>query len=153
MSTSTVIDKVLHDVEVESYKVKKQESLTLEERTNKFLDAILTLGEAIEERTGKLNRFSEKFEELTWFNEVDEEFLMQINKLIASSRDLHLFLIKDYISLEKSCRQAAVLKRELKDYKVALDTFKEMFLDLEIIFFNLRNDSEFNEITKSLCDL
>lgn len=128
---------------------EKKESAFDEHKINRLLDKILELKKKFTDKTNKINSVVEKIEEITWFNNLDDDTLMPINDLISSIRDLHSSLLRQYISLN-ILRSKGIAKEEIKKLKVAIDDLKDVAADLESRFFFLPNISDFQETTKEL---
>ncbi len=131
-----------------SFKEKK-ESVFDEPKINKLLDKILDFKKKFTDKANKINSLVQKIEELTWFNNLDNDSLMSINDLISSIRDLHSSLLRQYISLH-FLRSKGIAKEEIKQFKAAIDDLKDVAADLESRFFFLPNISDFQETTKEL---
>lgn len=142
------IAETFEKVRAFSFKEKK-ESVFTETKINKLLDKILEFKKNFAEKTNKINSLVEKIEEITWFNNVDNETLMSINDLISSIRDLHSSLLRQYISLG-FLRSKGIAKDEIKRFKASIDDLKDVAADLESRFFFLPNISDFQETTKEL---
>lgn len=128
---------------------EKQESLFNEEKINKFLDKILEFKRVFTSKTEKINSLVEGIEQITWFNDLDNDSLILINDLISSIRDLRSSLLRQYVSLN-FIRAKGIAKDEIKNFKTAIDDLKEVASDLESTFFFLPNIAEFKETTKEL---
>ncbi len=128
---------------------EKKESVFDEPRINMLIDKILEFKKTFTEKTNKINSLVEKIEEITWFNNLDNDTLLSINDLISSIRDLHSSLLRQYISLN-FLRSKGIAKQEIKKFKTAIDDLKDVAADLESRFFFLPNISNFQEITKEL---
>lgn len=121
-----------------------------EQAINIFLDNILKLKSLLGDKTAKLNILNENLERLTWIDDtIDEECLKMLNDLIAGSKDLHSSLIRTYVRLN-FFRQKGIAKEEIKQYKLAIDDLKEIYTDLESVFFFLPQMPEFKEISKEI---
>lgn len=131
-----------------SYSEKKN-PISENEVNNVLLDAILEFKESIKKKTLKIYEINERIERLTWFTDLNDECLMLMNDLIASSKDLHSTLIRQYISME-ILRKKGIAKVEIKDFKNSTDELKEVFEDLESVFFFLPELPGFVETTKQL---
>lgn len=142
------IAETFEKVRALSFKEKK-ESVFDEAKINKLLDKILEFKKKFAEKTNKINSLVEKIEEITWFNNVDNDTLMSINDLISSIRDLHSSLLRQYISLN-FLRSKGIAKEEIKSFKSSIDDLKDVAADLESRFFFLPNISGFQETTKEL---
>jgi hypothetical protein len=131
-----------------SFKEKK-ESVFDEAKINDLLDKILNFKKKFSDKTHKINSLVEKIEEITWFNNLDNDNLMLINDLISSIRDLYSSLLRQYISLS-FLRSKGIAKEEIKRFKASIDDLKDVAADLESRFFFLPNISGFQETTKEL---
>jgi uncharacterized coiled-coil DUF342 family protein len=128
---------------------EKRESLFDESKINNLLDKILDFKKKFTDKTNKINSLVEKIEEITWFNNLDNDTLMSINDLISSIRDLHSSLLRQYISLN-FLRSKGIAKEEIKGFKASIDDLKDVATGLESRFFFLPNISGFQETTKEL---
>lgn len=128
---------------------EKQSPLFDEEQVNGFLDAILDFKKGLSEKTRNIYDFNERIEKLTWFDDLDEECLMVANDLISAAKDLSSSLIRQYVSMN-FLRSRGIAKDEIKDFKNAIDEFKEIYTDLESVLFFLPEMPDFIETTKEL---
>lgn len=128
---------------------EKKESAFDEVKINRLLDAILELKKIYTDKTITINSLVEKIEQITWFNDVDNDSLMKINDLISSIRDLHSSFLRQYISLNLF-RSKGIAKEEIKNFKASVDDLKDIASDLESRFFFLPNIDGFQETTKEL---
>jgi len=128
---------------------EKKESAFDEVKINKLLDKILEFKRVFTDKTNKINSIVEKIEQITWFNNLDNDSLMSINDLISSIRDLHSSLLRQCISL-KLIRSKGIAKEEIKKFKASIDDLKDGAADLESRFFFLPNITDFQETTKEL---
>ncbi len=142
------ISEIFGDVRKFSFEVKK-EYVFDEVKINNLLDKILEFKRVFNDRTNKINSLVEKIEQITWFNNLDNDSLMSINDLISSLRDLHSTFLRQYISLNY-IRSKGIAKEEIKNFKAALDDLKDVAADLDSIFFFLPNINDFQETTKEL---
>lgn len=142
------IAETFEKVRVLSFKEKK-ECIFDETQINNLLDKILDFKKRFTEKTNRINSLVEKIEEITWFNEIDNENLMSINDLISSIRDLHSSLLRQYISLG-FLRSKGIAKEEIKSFKASIDDLKDIAADLESRFFFLPKITSFQETTKEL---
>lgn len=131
-----------------SFQEKKDSSFD-ENRINNFLDSILTFKELLSQKTEKINSIILRIEKITWYNDVDEEGLKTINDIIALARDWHYALVRHYVAMN-TLRKKGIAKQEIKTFKLAVDDLKEIYTDLEFVFFQVPNMASFNEITKQL---
>ena len=128
---------------------EKKESVFDETKINKLLDKILEFKKAFNDKTSKIISLVEKIEQITWFNNLDNDSLMSINDLISSIRDLHSSLLRQYISLN-FIRSKGIAKEEIKKFKASIDDLRDVAADLESRFFFLPNIIDFQETTKEL---
>jgi len=128
---------------------EKKESVFDEAKINKLLDKILEFKRMFTEKIHKTNSLVEKIEQITWFNNLDDDSLMSVNDLISSIRDLHSSLLRQYISLN-FLRSKGITKEEIKKFKASIDDLKDVAADLDSRFFFLPNITDFQETTKEL---
>ncbi len=148
LSYKSRISQTFENVRKLSFKEKK-ESLFDEVKINKLLDKILEFKRMFTDKANKINSLVEKIEQITWFNNLDDDTLMSINDLISSIRDLHSSLLRQYISLN-FLRTKGIAKEEIKIFKASIDDLKDVAADLESRFFFLPNITDFQETTKEL---
>lgn len=128
---------------------EKQSPLFNEEQINGFLDAVLDFKKVLSEKTQNIYDFNDRIEKLTWFDDLDEECLKVANDLISAAKDLSSSLIRQYVSMN-FIRSRGIAKNEIKDFKNAIDEFKEIYSDLESVLFFLPEMPDFVETTKEL---
>lgn len=129
--------------------IEKKSSFLDEHKINALLDAIIDFKKILTEKTDKLQLINEVLESITWYDDLDEDCLMKINDLIAISKDLHSSLIRQYVSMN-IFRTKGIAKEEIKNFKISIDNLKEIYTDLESVFFFLPEIPEFIETTKQL---
>lgn len=143
------VSKVLDEVKTTSFS-ERREIKSEEEIINSFLDKIIDFKKNVATRTQKIEDISEKMETISWINEkMDDETLKDLNNLIVLAKDLHKTLIIHYVSFTP-LRKNGIAKEETANFKNALDTFKEVYSDIESTFFSLPNNKDFVEITKRI---
>lgn len=128
---------------------EKRQTISAEEETNKFLDRILDLQKILNEKSLKIEDINQRLEALTWLNDIDENCLMSLNDLIASARDLHSILIRQYVNLNY-IRSKGIVKDSAKRFKAAIDDLKDIVADIESVFFFLPKIPDFIETTRQL---
>jgi len=151
MECATLKDKintVNNEVKETSFKAKT--NIKSEEEINQFLDGINSVRGILNDKIERLNNIVIKVESISWADNIDDECLRILNELIASSRDLHSVLIKDYVRYLNPLKLRGICNSEIKNYKLALDSFKEVYSDIESVFFFLPKDSEFVALTTRL---
>lgn len=140
------IRKTVSDVRAVSFDEKKS-PLNSEERINVLLDSIIEFQSLLEKKTVRINDINQKLEDVTWFNNLDEECLKLVNDIISLGKDLHSSLARQYAKMGK-LRNEGIAKKEIKALKWAMNDLKENVEDLDSIFFYLPNDPSFVETTK-----
>ena len=129
---------------------EKNDPLLEEKNMNKFLDAILDFKSMLSKKTKKLNKLNVNIEKLTWINDgLDKGCLKALNDLISSAKDLRSSLVRQYVNMD-SIRSSGIAKDEIKDFKYSIDELREIYSDLESVYFFLPNIPEFKETTKEL---
>jgi hypothetical protein len=124
-------------------------NITASAEHNCFLDAINDFKEELKSKTIDIYEINSGIERITWFNDLDEEFMMILNDIISSAKDLKSTLKRQYISLS-FVRKDGVAKQETKNFKNAIDELKESYEDLESVLFFLPQMPEFKKTTKKL---
>jgi len=142
------LSRFIERVKTASFEEKK-DLQTEEEVINTFLDRILEFKKLLKASTEKLNGISTELEGLTWFQNPDDEILSQLNTLIVLCKDLRSTLVKKYVSFN-SLRSTGVARAEIVDYKLAIDLFIESYSDIELAFFILPRNKEFQDVNRKL---
>ncbi len=101
------------------------------------------------DKTNNIISLVDKIEQITWFNNLDNDSLMLINDLISSIRDLHSSLLRQYISLNFLCSKG-IAKEEIKKFKASIDDLRDVAANLESRFFFLAKYRRFSRTTKEL---
>lgn len=148
LSIISEIQKTFIAVRNASFK-EKRAALMQEDGINQLLDSILEFKNRLKQKTNSLQDIIEGLEKLTWFNDLDEECYMKLNDLISLAKDLRGTLIRQYINLN-IIREKDVAKEEIEAFKNTIDDLKEVYEDLESVFFFLPNMPDFQETTKRL---
>ncbi len=120
-----------------------------QEKMNAFLDAILDFKNSINAKTEKVFLLIDSIDKITWYNDLDDECVRMINDLISAIKDLRSSFVRQYVSMS-FLRQRGIAKEEIKTFKSAIDELKEVYQDLESVFFFLPEIPEFKETTKLL---
>jgi len=146
ITNKAVIENTFSTLREFSFNEKKVSS---NEINNKFLDAILDFKNEMTSKTDLLYSINEKIESITWQTDLDKECLMLLNDTISLAKDAHDSLIRQYVGLE-ALRKKSIAKTEITDFKNAIDELKEIYTDLEAVFFFLPEMPDFVETTKEL---
>lgn len=128
---------------------EKHSPLLQEKEINILLDTIIDLKKLLTDKSQSICDINNRMEKLTWFDNIDNECLMLINDLISTAKDLRSTLIRQYVSMNV-LRSKGIAKEEIKEFKNALDDLKEVYEDLESVFFYLPQMPDFVETTKRL---
>ena len=134
---------------VRNFSFEEKKAFLNEEKVNALLDSILEFKKIFNKKTETINSINIKIEKLTWYNDIDKESLLLLNDLIASIKDAHSTLIKQYVSLTY-IRSKGIAKEEISKFKNAINDLKESYQDLESVFFFLPGIPDFKETTKQL---
>lgn len=134
---------------VRDFSYKEKSSKLDEAKINGFLDAINDFKKNLSEKTLRIYSLNDKMEEITWYNDLDEDCLMLLNDLISSSRELHSSLVRHYVSFNV-LRKKRIALSEIREFKNSIDELRETYQDLNSVFFFLPKDSEFIETTKEI---
>lgn len=145
----TVIQKTFDTLSDISLKEKKK-ALSENERNNVFLDKILDFKKVLNKRVNLLDNLIEQIETITWYNDFTDEDLIKISTIIDLAIILEILWKKEYAIINKEIKSKNIAKKEIIDFKNALDDFREIYKDLSHIVFKLSKDSEFNNLTEML---
>lgn len=126
---------------------EKKNALHSEQIVNTFLDKILELKRILDKKTQNITKLNTQLEELTWFSDLDDEYLMKINEIISLCNDLHSSLLKYYVGLNPFIKKG-IAKAEIKELKEVIADLKEITQDVESRFFFLPQSPLFTETTK-----
>lgn len=128
---------------------EKKEAYCNESKTNQLLDQILELKRLYVQKTERIEILIEKMEQITWYDQLDQESLLLVNDLISTVRDLHNSLRRQFKSVE-SLLIKGIAENEISNFKNAVDDLNDVANDLESRFFYLSKNEEFIQITKEL---
>jgi ABC-type transporter Mla subunit MlaD len=128
---------------------EKNSPLNSEERINTFLDSINEFKDILKDKTQKINKINTRLQEITWFNNLDDDCLRLLNDIISAGKDLHSSLVRQYAKMG-NLRKKGIAKEEIRFLKLAIDDLKEAIEDLDSVFFYLPNSPNFIETTRLL---
>lgn len=154
MDCVSVKDKI-ERVSKEVFEYTKEQELTSKEKqfaVDSLLDKILGFQERIKEKSKRVEFINSKFEEFTWFVDMDDECLGLMKSLLDTAREYHRALILYYVNRSWAIKKN-IARESMKELKINIDDLKERIQDLDEIFFVLKEDVEFNNITKNLENL
>lgn len=124
-----------------------------EETLNAFLDSINSLKRELSLKTDIINSIIPKLEELTWFNNPNEETLKQVNELIALIKDLYTIYNKKFINYSNTLKKGEIATAEIEAFECCLHDLAEIGDDLENVFFTFPQDKEFQTLNQQLSAL
>jgi FtsZ-binding cell division protein ZapB len=149
-TTKTTIENTLFEVSELS---KPQNTKALKQiEIDSFLDKVLDFHKHIQSKTNKINHLNQEYQKLTWFDNIDDECLQLIDKMLVASNKLHHDLLQYFDNL-KWATNKGIATIVLDDFKTAIDDLKEYNEDLYSIFFELRTDADFINTTAKLENL
>jgi len=154
MDCVSVKDKIERvSKEVSGY-TQEQELTTKEKQfaVDSLLDKILEFQGRIKEKSTRVAFINSKFEEFTWFVDMDDECLGLMRNLLDTALKYHKALIKYYVDCSWAIRKG-IAREAIQEFKNNIDDLKERIHDLDEIFFVLKDDVDFNDITKKLENL
>ncbi|MDX9847416.1 MAG: hypothetical protein RBT74_10590 [Tenuifilaceae bacterium] len=128
---------------------EKKSPLNSDERINVLLDSINGFKDLLKSKTQKINNINIRLQEITWFNNLDDDCLRLLNDIISAGKDLHSSLIRQYVKMG-SLRKKGIAKEEIRSLKLAIDDLGEAIEDLDSVFFYLPNSPNFIETTRLL---
>ena len=152
MTNTEVLERTYTEIRDEAYKQKTRPILSENEVNNIFLDTIISFKEKLVSCTGTITKCSEKLERLSWLNGINEEDLKKISDIISQTFSLHRALVKSFVNMG-TIRKKGIAKTEIKNFKLEIDTLKEITEDLDMTFFQLPLVSGFKETTAELHSL
>lgn len=154
MDCVSVKDKI-ERVSKEVFECTHEQELTSKEKqfaVDSLLDKILEFQGRIKEKSDKVAFLNLKLEEFTWFVDLDEECLGLMKSLLNTARKYHRALMMYYVDRSWAIKKS--IARELMlEFKCSIDDLKEHIHDLDEIFFVLKEDVDYNDITKKLENL
>ena len=154
MECVSVKDKI-EKVSKEVFGYTQEQELTSKEKqfaVDSLLDKILGFQGRINEKSERVAFINSKFEEFTWFVDMDEECLDLMKDLLNTAHEYHRALVKYYVDRAWAIRKD-IAREAMRNFKNNIDDLKERIQDLNEIFFVLKDDVEFNDITKKLENL
>lgn len=143
--------ETLVDIRTKVDKILKEESKTItrlseQEIIDEFLDSINSLKRILRKSTKALRSADEFMSSITWLDDSETNDDKELAEIIDGGLAAHRILIMNYVKMRRTLWQDNVAKKELADFKDAIDDFEETLFELNQIFFELRKDEEFNEL-------
>lgn len=154
MDCVSVKDKI-ERISKEVFEYTHEQELTSKEKqfaVDSLLDKILGFQKRIKEKSDRVEFINSKFEEFTWFVDMDEECLGLMKTLLDTAREYHRALVKYYVDRSWAIKKG-IAREVMHEFKTNIDDLKERIQDLDEIFFILKDDADFNDITKKLENL
>jgi len=124
--------------------------LSEQDKINKFLDSINNIKKKVSQQTERIEELDRLFSELTWLDLQNPEEEKLLREVIEKAKSFHFKSIRDFAEMKKGLWQDKIARMEITNFKEALDDFEDSVFEVEHIFFILRKDDEFNELTNSL---
>ncbi|MGB0166643.1 MAG: hypothetical protein ACPF8V_07285 [Luteibaculum sp.] len=121
-----------------------------EDRLNKLLDALGVITGRIDDTCDQLEKFIDQLEELTRSSageEITEEALKEVNKLIGICNTLTVNLSKDF---SRPSKIRKTIPAAYKKYRALVDDFSEVVEDVRIVFFESSKNEELQFWTKKI---
>ena len=145
------MSETLVDIRTKVDKILKEESksitrLSEQEIIDEFLDSINSLKRILRKSTKALRSADESLSSITWLDDSETKNDKELAEIIDGGLAGHRILIMNYVKMRRTLWQDNVAKKELADFKDAIDDFEETLFELNQIFFELRKDEEFNEL-------
>lgn len=116
---------------------------------DRFLDSINTLKKALRTGTKELRKADELISKVTWIDGIEQDE-SELKKLIDNSLEGHHIIIMNYAKMRREIWHVNVARKEISEFKEALDDFEESLFELNQIFFELRKDEEFNQAVRNI---
>lgn len=129
-----------------------QQKNIAQQKLDSMLDKIAEFNKSIQNKTDIINKINDRFEQLSWFDNIDDDGLKMIRKTIDFSVKVHYKLIKYYVKYGWTIRKQ-ISTEVMRDFKNALDNMKEHNEDLEDLFFVLPNDPEMKSLAEELAEV
>ena len=145
------MSETLVDIRTKVDKILKEESksitrLSEQEIIDEFLDSINSLKRILRKSTKALRSADESLSSITWLDDSETKNDKELAEIIDGGLAGHRILIMSYVKMRRTLWQDNVAKKELADFKDAIDDFEATLFELNQIFFELRKDEEFNEL-------
>ena len=145
------MSETLVDIRTKVDKILKEESksitrLSEQEIIDEFLDSINSLKRILRKSTKALRSADESLSSITWLDDSETKNDKELAEIIDGGLAGHRILIMNYVKMRRTLWQDNVAKKELADFKDAIDDFEATLFELNQIFFELRKDEEFNEL-------
>lgn len=125
-------------------------TLSENERNNLVLDNILDVQRSINKLTEAVIVMTDNYEEISWI-ELPDDLKERVKTLINDSIEVRPILIKHYVFLKNKVNKIA--SEAIKEYKIALDDFRETLDDIYNILYVIPTNDTFIEINKQLEEL
>ncbi len=129
---------------------KNSNKLSEIDNIDNFLDNINLYRKEINRRIDIVEKTDKLFSKLTWFD-ANTEFEKQIVRLLINKGKEFYELINNlYITDKQRYKEHGLFYKELERFEISKDDLNETLTEVEHIFFELREDKEFNELIASI---
>lgn len=123
---------------------------SFEERANIFLDSIIETKKMLRKYAEEIDAILSKIDEITWFRNVSDDLLIEIQEIVQCLEKLSNTMIRMYAENNKVFTSNGIDKEELRYFKEIACEVKEVAVDLNDIFFVLPHDERFQKHCKEL---
>ncbi len=124
--------------------------LSEDERNNIVLDNILEVQKGINKLTEAVIVMTNNYEKISWI-ELPDDLKERVKTLINDSIEVKPILVKHYVFLKNKVNKIA--SESIKEYKIALDDFRETLDDIYNILYVIPENETFQKINKQLEEL
>lgn len=124
--------------------------LSEQEKIDNFLDHINDLKRKLNVRIEKIGQLDNLFTQLTWHDISNKKEEKLLKTVFVKAKKFHLKALKNFAELNSIFWKKDICRAEISSYKNSLDDFEDTVLEVEQIFFSLRNDQEFNDLLNSI---
>lgn len=149
MECTTSKNRVI-DTLIEVNKVSVAEKTNKQDSINKFLDKILEVKQDLTRRADDLSSINEKVGRVTWVQNLTDEELETMRKIIDLLDRIIVSDKKYFIKVSTFISRSKISPHELSLFKISLDDLIERRQDLNDRFFSLPDDDEFMNDLKEL---
>lgn len=129
-----------------------ESSAELERKMNRMLDSILSIKENLRKEASEISVFFPEFSELMWFDNVEGDLLDTIGRIIAIMQRMATKMVRHYAKINTTFTKNGIDRTELREYKEAADTLKEMAVDMHNRFFVFPQDKDMQDIAQMFAE-
>lgn len=115
-----------------------------------FLDSINDLKKVLRDGSKSLKRVDDLLGLVTWFENVGHDDEKGLMEMIDYCLEAHGFMLRQYVQVRRVFWPLNIARKEMSDFKDALDNMEESLFELNQIFFELRKDPKFNKAVSAV---